>query len=73
VGDLLLWRCPVKSGVAFALGLVTIMALASYSLVSVVAYVGLTLVTLAALLKAAHLVVGKLGSDPTGGKIEQIR
>lgn len=72
VMDVLLWRCPIKSGIVFACGLALLIALATLSVISVIGYVGLAVLGTAAALKVAKIAMDKTGKDPSNGKIEQV-
>ena len=45
VADLVFWKDPRKSGIAFGTGLVILLSLACCSVISVIAYTGLTVLT----------------------------
>lgn len=45
MAELVFWKDPRKSGIAFGTGLVILMALACCSVISVIAYTGLTVLT----------------------------
>lgn len=45
VADLVFWKDPRKSGIAFGTGLLILLSLACCSVISVIAYTGLTVLT----------------------------
>lgn len=45
MADLVFWKDPRKSGIAFGTGLVILLSLACCSVISVIAYCGLTVLT----------------------------
>lgn len=59
--DLVYWKDPKKSGLALGLGLLALIFIANYSLISVVAYAGLLLLAATVAFKAYKFVMKSLG------------
>ena len=56
VKDLLLWRDVKKSGIVFGSSLVVLLSLALFSIISVVSYLSLAVLTMTASFRIYHLV-----------------
>jgi hypothetical protein len=69
--DLIYWRDPKKSGIAFVATLLVLLCLGTMSIVSVVAYTGLALLAITVSLRVATIVTEKMGKDVEAVRIAQ--
>jgi hypothetical protein len=69
--ELIYWRDVRKSGVVFGATLVFLLCLATMSVISVVAYIGLMVLAATVTLRVAKLVMEKMGKD--GGKVNEVQ